>query len=132
MEEKLRQRLLITGFCLVLSIILIPLIFAQSQLFYEDWEDQDFTGWSNTNWAIVEDRKIDLYAAKCIAKATCDMYTTASIDTSSSNFINVSYWLNDDDLEEVDCNLYFYNTSSSWVLIDGCDAGSNGFPDNTW
>ena len=101
-------------------------------IFYEDWENQSFTNWTNTNWAIASDWAMDLYSATCIAWATCDMNTTTSIDTSSAIAVNVSFMYRDDDMDAGDAILYLNNSAGNWDTITNIDAGTLSQLDDTW
>ena len=124
----------------ILSIVIVmivlmfsPLILATSiELFYEDWEDNNFDDWYNIAWTLVQDRKQGNYGIKCAAGANCQVWNLASADTTNADTVVVRWMFNDDDNDPGDVTLYANNSAGSWIGIAYIDAGSLGANDDQW
>lgn len=101
-------------------------------LLYENWEDQNFAGWTNTGWAIASDRAQGTYSAKCATGANCEMNVTPALNTAIATQVNVTFSYNDDDCDGGDVIIYFKDSSGSWDDMGDIDAGSLGDSDDTW
>jgi len=121
---------------LLIFIFIIPFVNAPTQLFFEDWEAQNYNQWTNeaNGWAITDTRaKGDTgYSSFCYEWLTCDKYSNA-VDTSSASSVNVSFWFNDDDMDAGnDINWYWNDTDGNWDDMGDIDAETLGCGDDTW
>lgn len=127
---KRKLRLIYGVFFLIILAVTLPFVFAGTQLFFENWEDNNMNDWSNTGWALATDQKIGNYAVKCAETVTCDMNSVASADTSSASTINVSFQYFDDDCDIGDVIWYWNDTDGNWDEIGNIDGGTLSGDDN--
>ncbi|MCH7568810.1 MAG: LamG domain-containing protein, partial [Nanoarchaeota archaeon] len=111
----------------------------QEAEFYEDWEAGNFNNWDNNNWVIDSAVAIETNSAKCETTSStglnCYVNTTASIDTSGSTSVNVSFQFNDDDTDGTgggDVEWYWNDSDGVWDSFGLIDAGTLGFSDDVW
>ena len=111
-------------------IILLSLILAKTELFYEDFEAGNFNSWtlSGDSFTIATDRAIGTNSAKCRGPNDCIMDLANPIDTSNATEINVTLQFNDDDLDANDVQISFNDSSGTWQVISTIDSAS----EDTW
>ncbi|MBS3125780.1 right-handed parallel beta-helix repeat-containing protein, partial [Candidatus Woesearchaeota archaeon] len=106
------------------------------QFFYDNFESGDFAGWDISGlldfWTLDTVVAIDTTSAKCAAQKNCNnfgMATTGAIDTSAATGVNLTLRFNDDDLDATgDAEVYFLNSTISWVLVGNL----NAVTEDTW
>jgi len=123
------KKIFIWIFALMLFAVIVSATTLQE--FYKDFDDQTFDGLVYSGFIIDNTRAHTVsYSAFCASETSCDMYN-ATLDTSGASVVNISFWLNDDDMEPADC-YYYANSTTGWNLLGSCDASSLGCSDDVW
>ncbi|HLC78405.1 MAG TPA: hypothetical protein VJH92_04730 [Candidatus Nanoarchaeia archaeon] len=96
---------------------------------FSDGFEVDLSNWAATNWGLDTGRFSSGAQSVLASNGNEGNFDSDSMNTSLADFINVSFWYNEDDLEDQDIDVYFYD-GISYDLVDqfGADQGT----EDTW